>query len=153
MYLVTYQTNPGDNDLDLWSRRSRDPRDWTATPVAVSVARNSHDSQPLALPDGTFVVVYSEQAGSAFDVRYRHSSDGASWSDASLVTNWPTQYDTQPHAVVGAGPSTVVLAWSHQDGDRPYVDHDVWVEPALDLDIQRQAPLHLPLGYSGGATR
>ncbi len=35
-YLLVYQTNPGDNQLQLWSRTTLDPSSWTDSPVEIA---------------------------------------------------------------------------------------------------------------------
>jgi hypothetical protein len=147
LYIVTYQTNPGGNDLDLWARLSTDPYDWSAPPVAVSTEVNTHDSQAIVLEDGTLVVFFARQVGSAFDVFFRRSRDGRAWSAATRVTEYPDRYDTQPHPVLGGAPGRVILLWPHQDGGTPYVDHDVWVD--TDVRVVPLPTLFLPLVWPG----
>ena len=47
------------------------------------------------------------------------------------MTEDPSHYDTQPHPLLAGVPGRVLLAWSHQVGATPYVDHDVWINTGL----------------------
>lgn len=131
LYLVTYQVNPGGNNLDIYSKTSADPYDWSGPQYPLSTAINSHDSQPIVLEDGTFLVTYASTPVNYFDLYYRTGRDGAVWSDGAQVTEDPNHYDTQPHPLLAGTPGYVMLAWSHQVGATPYVDHDVWINTAL----------------------
>ncbi len=131
LYLVSYQVNPGDNDLNVYVKTSADPYDWSGPQYALSTAVNSHDSQPIVLEDGTFLVAYASTPVYYFDLFYRTSRDGATWSDAVQVTDDPAHYDTQPHPLLAGTPGRIFLAWSHQNGSTPYVDHDVWIDTEL----------------------
>ncbi len=133
VYLVTYQV--GSSNLDMYSKVSTNPYDWSGPQNPFSTAINSHDSQPVVLPGGTFLVTYAQQVASVFDVYYRTSYDGTSWSDAVRVTTDPSHYDTQPHPLPGEEPGTIVLSWSHQESHDPYVDHDIWVDPSLSVSL------------------
>jgi hypothetical protein len=133
LYLVTYQVNPGGNNLDLYAKVSTDPYDWTGPQIPVSTAINTHDSQPIVLQDGTFLVAYAMTPVSYFDIFYRTSCDGVSWSDEVQVTHDASRYDTQPHPLPHETLGRVILTWSHQDGDTPYQDHDVWIDTGLEV--------------------
>lgn len=149
-YVVTYQTNPGDNDLMLWSRVSHDPYVWTEPPSPLSIITNSHDSQPLVLGDGTFLVLYARQSTSAFDLCSRTSPDGLIWSEEVELTDFPDRYDTQPHGLVLEEPDTIALVWSHQDGCQPYRDHDVWLWSPLAIHRPgTERTLALPFAQGG----
>lgn len=134
LYVVTYQVNPGSWNLELHSKASYDPYDWSGAASLVSSGANSHDSQPLALEDGTFLVAYIEQSGSdAFDLYYRTSVDGLAWSSATRLTQTTTRYDIQPHPILQGTPGYVSLFWSYQDSTSPYVDHDIWMMKDLPI--------------------
>jgi uncharacterized repeat protein (TIGR01451 family) len=125
LYLVTYQV--GSSDLDLFAKVSTDPYVWDGPPIPVSTVYNTHDSQPIVLEDGTFLVTYAMTPVYWFDVFYRTSCDGLTWSDEVQVTNDVSHYDTQPHPMLHGTLGHVILSWSHQDSVTPYQDHDVWV--------------------------
>jgi uncharacterized repeat protein (TIGR01451 family) len=129
LYLVTYQV--GSSSLDIFCKVSTDPYDWSGPEYPFSTAINSHDSQPIALEDGTFVVPYAQQRGSVFDVYYRTSPDGTAWSDEVQVTSDILHYDTQPHPLRHGAPGHIILTWSHQKSASPYQDHDVWIDTDL----------------------
>ena len=121
--------NPGGNNLDIYAKPPLTPTTGAAqySPDAI----NSHDSQPIVLEDGTFLVTYASTPVNYFDLYYRTGRDGAVWSDGAQVTEDPNHYDTQPHPLLAGTPGYVMLAWSHQVGATPYVDHDVWINTAL----------------------
>jgi hypothetical protein len=131
LYLVTYQT--GSTSVDVWAKVSFDPHDWPVGATPLSTAINSHDSQPMVMEGGTFLVTYAQQVASVFDLYYKTSYDGVNWSEAVRITTDPQHYDTQPHPLREGTPGHVILTWSHQDSPTPYVDHDVWAD--IDLFI------------------
>jgi hypothetical protein len=135
LYLVTYQVNPGGNNLDLYAKVSSDPYDWSGPQIPVSTAINTHDSQPIVLQDGTFLVAYAMTPVGNFDVFYRTSCDGVTWSDAVQVTRDASRFDTQPHPLPHGTLGRAILTWSHQNSDEPYEDHDVWID--TDLEVLR----------------
>lgn len=135
LYVVTYQVNPGNNNLQIFSKASYDPYDWSSAAAPVAVSANSHDSQPLALDDGTFLVVYSEQSGNlSFDLYYRTSNDGVSWSAPIQLTSFSSRHDLQAHPILQGNPGHITLFWGHQDSAQAYRDHDIWM--AQDVAIQ-----------------
>ncbi|WP_224362105.1 exo-alpha-sialidase [Hyalangium versicolor] len=138
LYVVTYQVNASGGRLELYSKASYDPYDWSGPASVVSSGSNSHDSQPLTLEDGNVLVTYIEQTGSnAFDVYYRTSADGLKWSAATRVTSTPSTYDVEPHPVLQGTPGYVTLFWSYQNGATPYVDHDIWMMKDLPITLAR----------------
>jgi len=153
-YLVTYQVNPGSNQLELFAKTTSDPYDWSAQASPVSLGSNSHDSQPIVLENGTFLVAYARQAGTAaFDIYLRSSQDGHVWSDEVRVTEDPTRYDLQPHPLLTGTPGKIMLLWSHQVSNAPYQDHDVWIDTNLVLPPQLwlQPSMYLPLIVQSGS--
>ncbi len=131
-FLAIYQVDPGNADLDMYTKTSLDPLDWSAaTAVPFSTSENSHDGMPIVLDDGTFAAFYTRQAGtSAFDLQLRTSSDALGWSDPTPITNDPTHADVEPHPIHGVISNTVVLVWGHQQSA---VDYDIWIDPALSV--------------------
>ena len=159
LYIVTYQVNPGDSNLDLYAKVSTDPYDWSGPQIPVSVDINTHDSQPIVLEDGTFLVAYAMTPINYFDLFYRISCDGVHWSDEVQVTDDPAHFDTQPHPLLQGIPGHIILTWSHQQGATPYQDHDVWIDndlpvrPSLcgsskSVDPSLVAPGLYPLTYT-----
>ncbi len=140
LYLVTYQV--GGSDLDMYAKASTDPYNWNVAQVPLSTSINSHDSQPIVLEDGTFLVVYAMTPVSYFDLFYQTSRDGINWSPQVQVTKDPTHYDTQPHPLLHGAPGHIILVWSHQLGSTPYQDHDVYINTDLiippDLSASRK---------------
>jgi len=148
VYLVTYQT--GSSSVDIWSKATTDPYVWPGTATPFSTAINSHDSQPIVLEGGTFLVTYAQQVASVFDLHYRTSYDGETWSNAVRVTDDATHYDTQPHPLLHGSPGHVILAWSHQESSTPYVDHDVWVDDNLVIALPLWLDVDTIPASSGG---
>jgi BNR repeat-like domain len=128
-YLVTYQVNPGNSRLQMFSKTSGDPYDWSAAAAPLSVDANSHDSDPHVLADGRFAVVYADARGSnQFDLFFRTSSDGRTWSAAAQLTRDASNSDVQPHLYETGG--KVLLLWSR--------DFDLWIDE-LDLRARRRS--------------
>jgi len=132
-YIVTWQV--GGSDLDLFARYSHDPYDWSSEAIPVSTEINTHDSQPMVLENGTFLVAYARQAGSVFDLYYETSANGLIWSDPVRVTSDTQHYDTQPHPLLHGTPGRIILTWSHQESASPYEDHDVWIDNDLEIEL------------------
>ncbi|MBN1954709.1 MAG: exo-alpha-sialidase [Anaerolineae bacterium] len=128
LYIVSYQVNPGGNNLDIYAKTSYDPYDWSGPQVPVSTDINSHDSQPIVLEDGTLLVAYAKTYAGYFDIFYRTSCDGVSWAPEVRVTFDGAHYDTQPHPLLQGTLGHVILTWPHQESVTPYEDHDVWID-------------------------
>jgi hypothetical protein len=133
LYLITYQT--GSTPCHMWAKTSTDPLDWSGAAVAFDTVDNSHDSQPVVLEGGTFFVTYARATTNYFDICYRTSFDGKDWSGPTQLTTDPSRYDTQPHPIRHGEAGKVIVIWSHQDSASPYVDHDIWIEPELELAL------------------
>ncbi|WP_224248723.1 exo-alpha-sialidase [Hyalangium gracile] len=138
LYVITYQVTASGGRLELYSKASHDPYDWSGPASVLSAGANSHDSVPITLEDSTVVVTYIEQSGSdAFDLYYRTSTDGLQWSQATRITATPTRYDVEPHPVLQGTPGQLTLFWSYQDSTQPYVDHDIWMMKDLPIVVPR----------------
>lgn len=150
LYFVTYQV--GSSDLDLYAEVTMDPYDWSGPQIPVSTAINTHDSQPIVLQDGAFLVPFARQVASVFDLYYRTSCDGTEWSDEVRVTFDPTRYDTQPHPLPQGELGHIILTWSHQESPTPYEDHDVWVNSDLlvEADLSGSAKEVVPSYFVPG---
>lgn len=134
-YMLTYQTG---STCKMWSKTTFDPYTWPTTATAFDTNTNAHDSQPMVLEGGMFVVTYAQATTQYFDVCYRTSFDGERWSDCIKVTTDPSHYDTQPHPIRTGTAGEILIAWSKQQGGSPYVDHDIYVEPALMITMPLQ---------------
>lgn len=146
-YIVTFQTNPGDDRLNLWAKTTLDPSDWESDPIPVSLGRNTHDSFPIVLADGRVAVYYARQVGSVPDLFTRTTQEFVSWSPEVRITSRPTTYDTQPHPVLVGESETVALVWPRQQSEQPYVDHDVWFAPSVAVAPIAHPAIFLPIGY------
>ena len=131
LYVVTYQVNPGDGNLDIYAKASADPYSWSAPAAPLSVGDNSHDAQPIVLPDGRFYAVHANAVGAGdFNLFARTSADGLAWSAPEPLTSDATLADVEPHPIPGALPGTVVLAWGRETAAG---DYDIWVDPAVTV--------------------
>jgi hypothetical protein len=125
-YLVTYQTNPGNSQLRMFSKTSTDPYNWSTAASPLSVDGNSHDSKPFVMLDGTFGVVYADARGeSLFNLFRRSSRDGRTWSDAIQLTHGALLNDVQPHPLEFG--KYRLLLWSRQNGPTE-ADRDLWID-------------------------
>ena len=134
VYLVTYQSGGGDGKMDLYAETSTDPYNWTAAATAVSLVDDNHDSAPIVLANGSFFLPYIVAQGTGnYNVVYRTSADGRTWSAATAVTTDANLADVEPHAILGSTAGQVILTWGHQvtAGTNNY---DIWVQ--RDLVVQ-----------------
>jgi hypothetical protein len=132
LYMVSFQaTGPG-GQMAIYARTSANPYSWSVPRVAVSEGQNAHDSQPIVLHDGRFMVTYAAVATDAGYNLYYRTTDVATWGAPVKLTTDLTEYDVQPHPILHATPGHVVLSWGRQ---RPASnDYDIWVNP--DLAVQ-----------------
>ena len=131
LYMVTYQATGPDGKLAIFARTSADPYSWPAQATLVSTVTDSHDSQPIVLEDGRFLVTYiGLGTDAAYNVYYR-TTDGVSWGTPVKVTTDLDQYDVEPHPVLHGTPGRVILAWGRTKPGSS--DYDIWVNPALDI--------------------
>lgn len=132
MYVVTFQANGPGGQLAIYAKTTATPYAWGGARTLVSHVENSHDSQPIALEDGRFLVTYiSVGTDVAYNVYYR-TTDGFAWSTPVKVTTDSNLYDVQPHPILHGTPGHVVLSWGRQRAANS--DYDIWVNP--DLVIQ-----------------
>jgi len=99
-FLLSYQTNPGNNQLRIWARTTTNLANWRAQPVEVVGGGNNHDSMPLMLDDGSFVLLWARVIGDAFQIVSASSDDGAGWSAPRQVTFRSGLANVQPHGLV-----------------------------------------------------
>ncbi len=132
LYMITFQTTGPDGEMGIYARTSADPYDWSVPRVPVSEGENAHDSQPIVLHDGRFMVTYAAVANDAGYNLYYRTTDVAAWGAPVKLTTDLAEYDVQPHPILHATPGRVVLSWGRQ---RPASnDYDIWVNP--DLAVQ-----------------
>lgn len=130
-YMVTFQATGPDGQLAIYAKTSADPYSWSVPRAAVSERVNSHDPQPIALEDGRFLVTYVAVGTDAgFNVYYRITADGTTWTAPVKVTTDTNLYDVQPHPILHGTPGHVVLSWGRQSAAGHY---DIWVNPDLVL--------------------
>jgi hypothetical protein len=134
LYLVTYQSAGIDGKMDLFVESSKDPYNWSAAARPIAQADDNHDSAPIVMPNGSFFLPYIVAQGTGnYNVVYRTSADGLTWSAATALTTDADLADVEPHAIPGTTAGQVTLAWGHQvvAGTNNY---DIWIK--RDLIVQ-----------------
>ncbi|MFH2003051.1 MAG: exo-alpha-sialidase [Planctomycetota bacterium] len=132
-YMLTYQT--GSTPCYMWSKTTLDPYAWPLSGTVFDTNTNAHDSQPMVLEGGMFLVTYAQATTLYFDACYRTSFDGTIWSDCVKITTDPSHYDTQPHAIRQGTAGRIMVVWSKQQGAGAYNDHDLYIEPELPVPL------------------
>ena len=113
LYLASYQV--GGSALKMYVKTTTDVRDWSAPPQDFAITGNNHDSLPVVMPDGAFVLFWIRASGDQFDVAVRRSVDGTTWSPALTVTDTADADDVEPHPLVGASSDRVELYWGRDE--------------------------------------
>ncbi|MEN1728432.1 MAG: exo-alpha-sialidase [Pseudomonadota bacterium] len=115
-YLLIYQTNPGNNQLRMWSRTTTNPASWADTPVEVASGGNNHDGWPIVRGDDQFMLFWARVVGNSFQLFSSVSADGSSWSTRVQRVDRPGLFNIQPH-VIDIGNGELDLYWgAAQDG-------------------------------------
>ena len=127
-YLASYQT--GSSALQMHVKTTTDVRDWSAPAQAFAATGNNHDSLPVVMPDGAFVLFWIRQAGAGFDIALRRSLDGIDWEPAVAVTSTPDEDDVEPHPLVGDSLTSVELYWG-RDVPAGALRHDIVREASV----------------------
>ncbi|OAB58818.1 hypothetical protein AY599_20125 [Leptolyngbya valderiana BDU 20041] len=109
-YLLAYQTNPGNNQLRLWSRTTLDPASWSDTPVEIAAGGNNHDGWPILRSDGRFMVFWARVVDGNFQIFSSDSTDGLAWSERIQRVSRPGLDNIQPH-VLDLGDGRLDLYW------------------------------------------
>jgi hypothetical protein len=79
---------PGaDGKLAIFAKTSADPYAWPGQAAVVSTVADSHDSQPIALEDGRFLLMYIGLGSDAGYNLYYRTSDGVTWAAPVKVTS------------------------------------------------------------------
>lgn len=129
-YLATYQVGPP--PLTLYSKTTTDLRNWPAEPDLLAAGADSHDSLPVLMPDGAFVVFYIAAVdGGPFDVFSRRSGDGASYEAPWPQVQSADALDVEPHPLVGGSAGTVQLYWGRSPAASQ--DYDIWRKAAAPV--------------------
>ena len=131
LYMVTFQATGPAGKLVIYAKTSANPYGWSVPRVTVSQEVDAHDSQPIVLHDGRFLVTYVALAADAGYNLYYRTTDVAAWSAPVKLTTDASQSDVEPHPILHGTPGHVVLSWGRQ---APAGDYDIWVNP--DLAIQ-----------------
>lgn len=117
--LLVYQTNPGNNQLRLWTRSSLDPLDWQDTPQAFTDTGNNHDGWPLWL-GGEWQLYWARVDGGSFQIHRSRSLNGTDWSTAEQPAPRPGLGNVQPMAVAGSGRIELYWGAAQVPGDSNY---------------------------------
>ncbi|MBB6085872.1 sialidase family protein [Wenzhouxiangella marina] len=100
MHLLVYQTNPGNNQLELWARRTQDPAAWSEAPGRIVTDGNNHDAWPIVMRDGRFRVWWARVIDGSFQVVSSDSQSGAAWSPPVQRIERPGLANIQPRVLV-----------------------------------------------------
>lgn len=129
-YLATYQVGP--SPLTLYSKTTTDLRNWPAMPDLLADGADSHDSLPVLMPDGAFVVFYIAAAEAGpFDVFSRRSGDGANYEAPWPQVQSEDALEVEPHPLVGDSAGTVQLYWGRSLTSSQ--DYDIWRKAAVPV--------------------
>lgn len=111
-YLLTYQV--GSSPLSMYAKTSTDVRDWSAAAIDFAVSGDNHDSLPVLMPDGAFVVFFVHANGAQYDIYSRRSTDGVAFEAPMAQVESTDASDVQPHPLVGTSPDVVQLYWGRE---------------------------------------
>lgn len=126
-YVATYQT--GSSVLQILAKTTTDVRDWSAPPISLTASGDNHDSLPVVMPDGAFVVFYIHANDGQYDLYSRRSLDAASFEPALTQHESAEASDVEPHPLVGTSASHVQLYWGREVSAAP-LDYDIVRLPA-----------------------
>lgn len=130
-YFLVYQTNPGNNQLQLWSRTSLDPASWTDSPQQIVPDGNNHDALPLVLASGGLIVFWARVAEGNFQIFSAESNNASNWSLPTQRVSRPNLANVQPHGLVLDG-HIIDLYWGAASNSSG-TDYDI-LRLSLDLD-------------------
>jgi hypothetical protein len=128
LYLASYQT--GSTALQMFIKTSTDVHDWSAPAQDFAISGNNHDSLPVVMPDGAFVVFWIRESGGQFDIAARRSLDGLVWAPTISVTATASENDVEPHPLIGTSPGVVELYWG-RESPVGSSDYDIVRDPAV----------------------
>jgi len=100
---VSYQTNPGSNQLRLHLKQSTDPGDWTSPAIMLASDGDNHDSLPWLTEEGGLVVFFSRARGSQYDLASRFAPDGLNFESIRWQSQSADRSDVQAHPVSVTG--------------------------------------------------
>lgn len=109
LYLVSYQV--GSSPLTMRVETTTNLRDWSSPARDFAAAGDNHDSLPVVMADGSFVLTWIRAAGSGYDIALRRSTDGRNWQPVQTVTSTPDENDVEPHPLLGDSPGSFQLYW------------------------------------------
>ena len=95
-YLMTYQGGTTGSTFDIRYRTSAGGTAWSAE-TRLTFTGNSHDSFPMKLVNGTYMVFFCTAIGGQYELYRKWSADLSTWSaDEHIPTN-NARFDTEPH--------------------------------------------------------
>ncbi|MEO8670027.1 MAG: sialidase family protein [Tahibacter sp.] len=111
-YLATYQV--GSSPLALYAKTTTNVRDWSGPAIDFSVDGDNHDSLPIVMSDGAFVVFYIHANGSQYDVYSRRSTDAVNFENPLPQIESDDASDVEPHPLVGNSVGAIQLYWGRE---------------------------------------
>lgn len=145
-YMFTYQGGTTGTDFEIRYKTSPDGASWSSETVLTNTG-NSHDSFPMELENGTFMVWFATAAGDQYEIHRKWSNDMTNWSPDEFIDVGNPYHDTQPHPVQLSSNESFLLSWGYAR-DNSYSDVDIsliWIE-----DIQLST-FDIALSSGGGA--
>lgn len=118
--LLVYQTNPGNNQLQLWTRTSVDPLDWSDTPQLFASSGNNHDAWPLWSTAGEWQIYWTRVVDGSFQIHRSRSIDTALWQMPEQLSARPGRANVQPLALQGAQGTELYWGAAQVVGDSDY---------------------------------
>lgn len=128
LYLASYQT--GSSALQMFVKTSGNVHDWSAPAQNFATTGNNHDSLPVVMSDGAFVLFWIRAIGSQFDIAARRSIDGTTWQPTITVTSTPDENDVEPYPLPAESPGVVELFWGREIPVGSS-DYDIVRDPAV----------------------
>lgn len=146
-YLVVYQVNPGNGQLQLKARSTQDVLLWDGPEIAITSDGNNHDALPLVLADDRWLLSWTRVVSGSFQIHTSTSADGVAFSEPVQRVERAGFSNVQPHPLLRPD-GTVELYWggaSTVSGS----DYDILRLARLDFD----APHVFADGFEAVSTR
>jgi hypothetical protein len=131
-YLMTYQGGTTGSTFDIRYRTSTGGTTWSAE-TRLTYTGNSHDSFPIKLVNGTYMVFFCTAISGGYDLYRKWSPDLAAWSNNELIPTNNLRFDTEPHPCQLQSNQSFLLSWGYESSGAvgAYENVDIglmWVE-------------------------
>ncbi len=132
-YLMTYQGGTTGVDFEIRYKTSSDGAAWSGETILTATG-NSHDSFPMQLANGSYMIFFASSiGGGGYDLYRKWSPDMAVWSDDEYLETNNFRFDTEPHPCQVAGNQSFLLSWGYESSGTVggYEDVDLalmWIE-------------------------